>query len=412
MTYKENCKATGSVLAKLLIVKDVLIHKIPQKAVARIYSCHKNTVYEIVRCFRENAREEHHRYLKNQASLTKNIIDKFSFFEYESRAPKSHPKMATKEQENEILKIFKEKRNWGAKRVWNYLNTRIEISYGITKGVFKRHRLSRAKVRTKNGNRRSIYNMHELRVFEIMQIDVKYIADQKALPKEVYDFYKKRDDIPSYQWTFFFPKCRIKFLLFGSSINSHFGLLSTIYVLHYLRSRGIHYPITVVKDGGPEYTQNSTRKEYVWNHILSKLNACTRPVNGKENNFIERTHRTDDEEFYVPQTYLMHNVENFINEADRYIQIFNHKRKHGGIQDQTPAEAAYKEGVYNIRRIITDFRPFILEDFDQHLFSLFKEILDVSEIRDKSGRYAFEKYPHHKKSHYVLTLYQNSLITP
>ena len=106
----------------------------------------------------------------------------------------------------------------------------------------------------------------------------------------------------------------------------------------------------------------------------------------------------------------MKTVNDFINEADRYIQYFNHKREHGGIQDKTPAEAAYEEGTYNIRRIITDFKPFILEDYNQSLFSLFKDILDVSEIRDKSGRYAFEKNIGLKKSHYVLTLYQLATI--
>lgn len=392
MPYKQNCKELGEVKAKLFVIKDIVLHGYSHKDAQFMHSCSKNTVTTIMYQFKERATENHKQLLQNNHSISQSMVDQFSFLKYSSRAPKTNPNTASKDQEDSVLALFNEKRGWGAKRVHNALKHRMDISFGLVKGVFKRNNLRRKKVRTSNGSVRSIYDMHELRVFEKMQVDLKHIADKKALPKESYEFYKNRKDIPKYQITFFFPKARIKLHLYCFKYSSDYSLRAILYALKYLRSCGISYPIDVIKDGGPEFTSNSTRKENVWNYQLSKLNARTYVCEKRENNFIERSHRTDDDESYVPQTHRIHSREDFLNEADRYIQHFNHQRKHQGIQNQTPAQVAYDEGVYNIKRIVTNFKPFIIEDHYHALSNLLNDELDISEIRDDSGRYVFEKH--------------------
>ena len=62
------------------------------------------------------------------------------------------------------------------------------------------------------------------------------------------------------------------------------------------------------------------------------------PKGKKEwNAFVERSHQTDDNEFYIPQLELCQDVKEFFWRAMRWQWVYNTKRRHSTIQ-MTPME--------------------------------------------------------------------------
>lgn len=57
-----------------------------------------------------------------------------------------------------------------------------------------------------------------------------------------------------------------------------------------------------------------------------------------DNAYVERTHRTDGEEFYIPKIPQMKDLKDFFNLAYGYVVYFNTKRPHYGkyMDERTP----------------------------------------------------------------------------
>lgn len=90
------------------------------------------------------------------------------------------------------------------------------------KGIYKRNKFKVHKKRSKSGERRPLYNYKEISPFEYLHYDVKHILDKKALPKEIYEKFETRKDLPIYQRTIIDAKTRWRFLAYSNRINSTF----------------------------------------------------------------------------------------------------------------------------------------------------------------------------------------------
>lgn len=115
------------------------------------------------------------------------------------------------------------------KRIFRHLkrqgyDTENIYTLGKIKGVYKRKKLKRKKVRTANGERRALYNYEEIGAFEYLQYDTKKVTDKHALPLEIYSKFKEKDYLPEYQWTIIDAKTKTKFLAWSYSLSSFFGL--------------------------------------------------------------------------------------------------------------------------------------------------------------------------------------------
>jgi len=55
-----------------------------------------------------------------------------------------------------------------------------------------------------------------------------------------------------------------------------------------------------------------------------------------ENAHLERSHRTDDEEFYIPRALQIRSEADLLNEATGYIYYYNNVREHSSLDYQTP----------------------------------------------------------------------------
>jgi hypothetical protein len=245
-------------------------------------------------------------------------------------------------------------------------------------------------VRTVNEERRALYNYDELSVFQEMQYDVKELADKHSLPPDIYDKFKHFKSLPKYQWTIIDTKTKTRFLAYSYTINSFFGLKFLEYTLHWIRSHCITGKINIQVDMGMEFYSGSKRKQKVWNKRLKYLNAYVYDTEGIKwkQNIVERSHRTDDEEFLCPRGGFINSKSDFMTEAQFWILYFNNRSHTGiGMNGLSPKQKLERCGVFNADRLV-NFPCLILDDFFDPFMEFFKGI----KIEEKS--------------HYVLTNYR------
>ena len=119
-------------------------------------------------------------------------------------------------------------------------------------------------------------------------------------------------------------------------------------------------------DGGSEFYSASNWKKEEWNKLLKPLNAKTDCYDGARDirkKLIERSHKNDDEEFYIHRGNLIKNKKDFLIEANNYVKYFNGARSHSGIKmhGMTPIEKLKSCGIYNANEVLK-FPTIIMED--------------------------------------------------
>ena len=321
-----------------------------------------------------NALPEYKKQLIQKPNLNTEEIEQLSELEHGSRTPHSHSRVLSIKEEEVILSIHK-KMSFGPKRMYTHLKRQNEDMSVYTlakiKGCYKRNNLVVKKVRTKNGERRPLYDYAKIAAFEHLHYDVKHITDQHALPKEIYDLFVNHPDLPIYQWTIFDAKTRMRFLGYSHTTSSFYGQRFLLTTILWLRAHGIYTHINVLFDGGAEFCSASERKLKDWQDFFDPYGVTVNQTQGdkvKQNN-IERSHRTDDEEFYCPRGQFIKNKTDFLIEAQRWNIYWNNKRAHSGIKDVTPSEKLSSLGYANALAI-GRFPTFILEDIHQELYGL------------------------------------------
>ena len=88
----------------------------------------------------------------------------------------------------------------------------------------------------------------------------------------------------------------------------------------------------------------------------------------EENAHLERSHRTDDEEFYIPRVLQIKSKKDLLNKARGYIYYYNNVREHSSLDDQIPYQylkMQLPEIDDNVRYVL----PIILDDVSVKLGS-------------------------------------------
>lgn len=400
MSYKENCKVEGEIITGLKIARLYYACKKKQVEIANDISCHKNTVYKVIRACKDHASKEAFKYLKGHQKIPFEKLSLFNFLESSSRKPLSHSRSLKGKEEDLVLKKHREL-NYGPKRLRSYLlrqgyDTEKTYTLGKIKGVYKRNDLKRKKIRTANGERRSLYNYAQIGAFEHLQYDTKKITDKHSLPLEIYLKFKESRDLPVYQWTIACAKTKTRFLAWSHSLMSFFGFKFLELVLTWLRAHGIQTKINVQFDLGGEFCSGSKRKTETWNEDLAYLNATVKDTKGIKwkQNLVEQTHRMDDEEFYCPRGEFIKTKTDFLIESQYWI-VYQNQRPNGGmiLKGLSPQEKLEELGFYNAKQICS-FPSLILEDF-------FKPFQTIFPSQNGGKSYPFGD----KKSQNVLTPY-------
>ncbi len=378
MTYKQQMK-TNELITKVRIIRFVKKDRVPIVQTANAFSCHRNTIRNILDLFEAFSAKDKLRLLESSFTQEELFVLYGSLLN-KSRKPNSHKRSATHDQEEDIRKLFKDDGlKVGSNRMFTILKRRydghekedtadvLSLTPWQLRGIYKRQELRPEKTRSSNGEVRRLYDYASLSCFEKLHYDVKYVSDQHALPEAIYKLFSQRE-IPKYEWNILDAKSRFRFLAYSYQRPTEFGLRFLLFAIQYLRASLVAYDqdMLIGFDNGMEFCGGSQRKEEVWNTILANAHAgiySYTPHFDIRKNLIERSHLTDDEELYIPRGNYMGTKKAFMKEASDYLYYWNYQRPHSGIgmNNRTPFEVLKQSGLVGAEKLLT-FPVFIIED--------------------------------------------------
>jgi len=246
-----------------------------------------------------------------------------------SRRPKHSPNI-TKEQVTALIRRLRKKTKFGPDRIKFYLikDYSLNIPRSTIYAVLRREKLIKKRRRLKK--HLLMYNLPN--PGDNVQVDIKIIGGYSV----------KR----AMQYSAIDDATRIKLTRIYSERSNHYS----VEFLDYITNK---YPFKIKRistDNDSVFTNCYTGdprthplkmprihpfslkcKEL---RIKHKLN---RPACPQQNGKVERSHRTDDEEFYrLHKTY--NNLEYLAKERQKYDELFNNHRPHMGLKGLTPLQ--------------------------------------------------------------------------
>jgi putative transposase len=241
--------------------------------------------------------------------------------------------------------------------------------------------LARSKQRVRREYHRVKYRWDSIVPFEQSEIDTKEILDKQTLPVEVYRHVDESSCIPRYQWTFIEVVTRIRFLAWSYCRDWSCGQVFGKLVVWWLRLFGFQGRITMWSDGGTEFDAGQPggferSLEKVWKP-LGVDRKIIRKGHPEDNPFVERSHQTDDYEFYIPYLLRIHREEEFLRWGGWWIKVGNLYRPHMGIGDLTPYQKLVSLG-YQQPKEFCLFPPVILD----HLVALDNFMEPLTTVQD------------------------------
>jgi hypothetical protein len=313
-----------------------------------------------------------------------------------SRAPRRQPRKTPIEIEDKVIEV-KNRTHLGPERLSRYLQEYADISVPV--GTI-RHILRRNKARLEYGFRRhrtrkenrEFVDWYSAKPFEIIQMDVKHIRDRKALTKEQI-IHLDCHHIPNYQWGALDVNSRFKLIGYSREKSWTNGLCWYLWVISWLRSHGVKAKMVFTVDNGEEFGGKSWMKVRELRKLIGGF-GCRLIQNHKghceENAHLERSHRTDDDEFYIPRAMKIKSEAELLDEAMGYIYYYDNVREHSALQYQTPF-AYLKSQLPEIDDRIRFVIPIMLDDVSislgpwsgyhvlaQHHLHLFPYDIDIS----------------------------------
>ena len=121
----------------------------------------------------------------------------------------------------------------------------------------------------------------------------------------------------------------------------------------FIRNQWVDWKMTIWFDGWSEFCSASDKKLAIRNDLLKTINCEVYQYEWAKDvrkNLIERSHRSDDEEFYVPRWAFIKDRADFIKEAwDRYLHR-NYTRIHTWIEMwMTPYQKLESSWVWKLK---------------------------------------------------------------
>lgn len=258
-----------------------------------------------------------------------------------STAPKTIHNRTASVLEDKVIEI-KKKTRYGPIRIADELLEQhgIVLSTHTIRNVLRRHKKSLLLKQHKPHKKgpRQFVDWYSAKPFEIVQIDLKHIIDQKALTmKQIIHIHAH--DLPLYQWGAIDVNSRFKLIAYSQEKTWTNGLTWFLFVTSWLRSHGVTGEIVYTVDHGEEFGGKSWLKIVELRKLLAGFGCRfiqNRIKHPEENSHLERSHRTDDDEFYIPRILAIQDRQTFYKEALNYIYYYNNVRKHSGIGRITP----------------------------------------------------------------------------
>jgi transposase len=288
-----------------------------------------------------------------------------------SRRPHHSPNQTSQQLEALVLQA-REATGYGRERLALYLQRQgVDLSPYTIRNMLRRHSV----LRSKRQRRKPLYPAHwawdEDVPFSLIQADVKDILDKKALGTTLWQHIRSHH-LPRYQWTACEGRSRLRFLAYSHHITRTNGMAFLLLVLMWVRAHGISTPVTFQTDWGNEFGgDNPQHIAELEQRFLQPLNGALRryPMGRKQyNGRVERSHRTDDEEFYRPYLLQTKDDQHLVNVAARWLYYYNVLRPHLGKQmdKSTPLQVLQRLG-YNGPDRIALLPPILLASISTDL---------------------------------------------
>lgn len=282
------------------------------------------------------------------------------------KIPKHQPNKTAPVMEKKVI-AARNKTHMGPKRLSLYLlkYQALHVPPGTIRHILRRNKskLKHASPPRRKRDKREFIDWYSAKPFEIVQMDIKFIRDQKALTKEQI-IHLDQGVIPNFQWGALDVNSRFKLIAYSREKTWTNGLCFYLWVISWLRSNGVTAKIVFTVDNGEEFGGKSWMKVRDLRKLISGF-GCRLIQNRKghpeENAHLERSHRTDDDEFYRLRSLKFQNEAGLLDEAMHYIYYYNNVREHSSLDYSTPF-AHLKQHCPEVNDHIRYFQPFILDD--------------------------------------------------
>ena len=289
-----------------------------------------------------------------------------------SRRPDHSPHQTSQQLEALVLQA-RESTGYGRERLAFYLQRQgVELSPYTIRNILRRHGVTRSK----RQRRKPLYPAHwawdEKVPFSLIQADVKDILDKEALGTTLWQHIRSHK-LPRYQWTACEGRSRLRFLAYSHHKTRTNGTAFLLLVLMWIRAHDISTPVTFQTDWGTEFGgDNPEHIAELEQRFLQPLNGALRryPMGRKQyNGRVERSHRSDDEEFYRPYLLQLRDAQHLVDVAARWLYFYNVLRRHLGKQmaKSTPLQVLQRLG-YNGPDRIALLPPILLGSISTDLF--------------------------------------------
>ena len=150
-----------------------------------------------------------------------------------------------------------------------------------------------------------------------------------------------RHDLPLYQWAAVDVNSRFKLIAYSKEKSWTNGLTWFLWVTSWLRSHGVTVRIVYTVDHGQEFGGDCWYKIVELRKLLKGFGCFiiqNRKRHPEENAHLERSHKTDDDEFYIPRIHTITTQDQFYQEAFNYLYYYNCVRKHSSLGRIPPYE--------------------------------------------------------------------------
>jgi putative transposase len=258
------------------------------------------------------------------------------------KTPHRQPRKTTRRVENRVIEA-KNKTHLGAKRLEIYLAKyeKLTVPWPTIRNILRRNKnrlIAKKRRRFRCPEKREFVDWYSAKPFEIVQADLKYIRDLKALTRQQI-LHLDRYQIPNFQWGALDVTSRFKLIAYSRERSWTNGLCFYLWTIAWLRSHGVRTQIIFTVDHGEEFGGKSWLKIVELKRLISSF-GCRLIQNHKghceENAHLERSHRTDDDEFYIPRALYLKSENDLLQEAFGYMYYYNNVREHSALDYQTP----------------------------------------------------------------------------
>lgn len=282
--------------------------------------------------------------------------------EDQTRRPHHSPRKTSEALEALVAQAHK-RHGYGPLRL--HRDAKVPLSPWTIRHILRRLDLKPKRRRTWKRMRRRIYLWESKDPLSFFQTDLKVIRDRKGIPPDAYAHHE-RAGLPLYQWTACCVRTRMRFLAYSNEKTFANGLAFMLLVLLWLRAHGFHHRVSFQTDWGEEFGGKSPRKLAALDRRIFAPSgaALLRIRKGRttDNALVERSHRSDDEEFYAPLLTRYPNTDAFLTGAFRWQCRWNLRRPHFGrhMYGQRPFDKA-KDQLSALRRDVALFPPLLLD---------------------------------------------------